>query len=124
MTNTREIIRNLRKNSTPAEKIFWEAVRSRRLDGFRFIRQHPIRCYVDDVKRTFIADFYCDAAKLVVEIDGPVHERQKDYDELRTLAIEQKNLRVVRFTNDEVENHLQEFLDTLKSYLYSPTASK
>jgi len=118
MSNTvREIIRNLRKKSTLAERIFWKAVRNRKIDRYKFLRQHPIRFVEDGKKRIFIADFYCDERKIVIEIDGPVHDRQKDYDELRTHVIERLGMRVVRFANDEVEHDVINVLFRLKEEL-------
>ena len=99
-------IRLLRKKSTEAECLFWNTVRARKMNGYKFLRQHPIRCHTIDGKRVFIAVFYCAEQKLVIEIDGPVHERQHDYDALRTHVIEQKGLKVIRFTNDEIQQDM------------------
>ena len=52
----------------------------------------------------FIADFYCNQINLVVEIDGGIHEQQKDYDKLRTEIINLYGIKVIRFTNDEIIN--------------------
>lgn len=52
----------------------------------------------------FIADFYCAEEKLVIELDGPVHEQQQDYDLLRTWIINQLGMKVIRFRNEELEN--------------------
>ena len=113
----RETIRDLRRKSKNAERIFWSAVRNRKIDGCKILRQHPIRCVVDGRKRIFIADFYCAERKLVVEIDGPVHDRQKDYDELRTQVIERLGMKVVRFTNGEVVRDSANVLRKLKEEL-------
>jgi len=87
---------SLRKRSTLAEKEFWKMVRNRQLFGLKFRRQHPLDLY--------LADFYCHALKLVVEIDGKIHNKEeiKTYDRERELQIKQKGLKVVRFTNEEV----------------------
>ena len=113
----RETIRTLRKNCTHAENIFWESVRNRRVLGCKFFRQHPVRFIIDGKKRFFIADFYCAEHKLVVEIDGAVHERQKDYDELRTFIMENKRLRVIRIKNEDVERDVRSVINTLKTLL-------
>ena len=102
----KEIIHSLRQNGTETESQFWNAVRNRKLKGYKFLRQHSIRCHTSEGNRIFIADFYCAERKLVVEIDGPVHTMQQDYDELRTQAIEQKGLKVIRFTNDEISRDI------------------
>ena len=86
--------RRLRRDQTLAEKALWKLVRNRRLGGFRFLRQHPIDRY--------IADFVCEAAKLVVELDGPVHDGREDYDERRTQTLELYGYHVLRFRNDQV----------------------
>ncbi len=78
---------------TPAERIVWELIRANRL-GHHFRRQQVIGGY--------IADFYCHAAALVVEVDGAVHDDQAEYDARRTAAFEMRGIRVVRFRNDEV----------------------
>jgi len=65
-------------------------------------------------KRFFIADFYCARLKLVLEIDGKIHERQKDYDQLRTFIINQLGIRVVRVTNEAVAE-TERFVEWLKT---------
>ena len=110
---TKDTTRLLRRRSTAAEKRFWQAVRNRRFKGMKFLRQHPICISIHNSERTFIADFYCAEKNLVIEVDGPVHDRQRDYDEARTAAIEILGLRVLRFTNGEVMNNIQEVLDRI-----------
>ena len=114
ITNT---ARTLRKESTPAERKFWQAVRNRRIEGFKFFRQHPIPFEMDGMKRFFIADFYCDERKLVVEIDGGMHERQKEYDAYRTFIINNLGMLVVRFTNEDVRYRMEEVVEKLRTYL-------
>ncbi|HEX9062748.1 MAG TPA: endonuclease domain-containing protein [Clostridia bacterium] len=101
--NISEITRELRKRQTKSEKAFWELVRNRNL-GEKFVRQFAISFEYEDKNRFFIADFYCHDKKLVVEIDGKIHEKQKDYDKLRTQIINQLGITVIRFTNEEIEN--------------------
>ena len=98
----KEAVRDLRRRQTPAESVLWEAVRNRKLNGCKFHRQHPIVFEYLGRERFLIADLYCHEARLVIELDGPIHVRQKDYDATRTLIIEQMGIKVVRFTNDEV----------------------
>ncbi len=74
-----EFARRLRKAATSAEDRLWERLRGSRLQGAKFKRQVPIDRYV--------VDFYCHAAKLVVEIDGKQHAWQDTYDEQRTAAL-------------------------------------
>ncbi len=110
-------IRSLRRNTTPAESKFWQIVRNRKINGYRFYRQHPIEFEMDGSKRFFIADFYCKQRKLVVEIDGGIHEYQKEYDSYRTFVIEQLDMRVVRFTNKEVRYEIEKVIEQLKENL-------
>ncbi len=106
----RQSCRDLRKNSTPAEKKFWQYVRHRQFKGYKFNRQHPIIFEIDNIKRYFVADFYCHELELVVEIDGGIHETQKDYDELRTKIIETLGIKVYRFSNEEVLDDIDSVL--------------
>ena len=105
--------RDLRRNATPAEIAFWEMVRDRKLNGYRFYRQYPIEFEIDGTTRHFIADFYCRQKKLVVEIDGGVHEGQQEYDRYRTFIITRLGMKVVRFSNDEVITHANDVLEYL-----------
>ena len=84
----------LRKNLTPAEKVLWQVVRNKQLGGYKFRRQHII-----DV---FIVDFVCIRAKLIIEVDGRIHDFQKAYDEARTKFLNTQGFRVIRFRNEEV----------------------
>ena len=113
----KEAVRSLRKNATPAECKFWQNVRNKKIDGIRFYRQFPIEFEIDGRKRFFIADFYCKQHKLVVEIDGGIHELQPEYDAYRSLIIEQLGLRVIRFTNDEVRFESDKVIEKLKDNL-------
>jgi very-short-patch-repair endonuclease len=92
---------------TPAEEWLWEALRGGRLDGLKFRRQQVIGGY--------IADFYCDAAGLVIEVDGPVHDTQAGLDQAREEAINLHGLRVLRFPNDRVLNQLPDVLAAIAS---------
>ena len=95
---SREYQLKLRKNQTPAEKVLWEVVRNKQLGGFKFRRQHII-----DV---FIVDFVCIKAKLVIEVDGKIHDLQKEYDEERTRYLNDYGFKVIRFKNEEVLNKI------------------
>ncbi|MFH0975082.1 MAG: DUF559 domain-containing protein [Spirochaetota bacterium] len=88
--------KELRQNMTEAEKIFWAAVRGRKFRKFKFRRQQIIE--------GFVVDFYCDALRLCVEIDGAVHDAEtaKKYDTERDKALKKHGLTMLRFTNDEV----------------------
>ncbi len=98
----------LRKRLTTSEKILWEELRKRKLNGLKFRRQHPISRYV--------LDFYCHEAKLGVELDGKYHEKksQKLYDKDRTENLEKHNIQIIRFTNEEVINSLSTVLNKIQ----------
>lgn len=97
-------VRELRRQQTESEAITWELVRNRKLDGRKFLRQHPIIYYYYRKPMYFVADFYCAEAKLVVEIDGPIHKFQEDYDEQRDFVLKQKGLRILRIKNEELND--------------------
>ena len=107
-----------RKVQTEAEKILWHCLRNRKLKGFKFRRQHPIA--------HFIADFFCLESNLVIEIDGSYHNERgrREYDEGRTFELDELNVKVIRFTNEEVigntEFVLREILKELESRTFSP----
>ena len=96
----------MRSHMTFAERCFWNAVKTDRFLGLHFRRQQVIH--------GFIADFYCEEINLVVEIDGGVHEQQKDYDRLRDCIINQHGIKVIRFPNEDVINHGERVMERLK----------
>lgn len=89
-----------RESPTYAEAILWKALKDKRLGGFKFRRQHPIRNY--------ILDFYCHATRLAIEVDGGYHQNaaQRDYDARRTADLLEIGISVIRFTNEDVINDL------------------
>ena len=111
-----ELARELRKNSTAAEKLLWEKLRNRQLNGVKFYRQHPL-IYEEDRGHLhfFIADFYCAEHRLVIELDGKIHEYQRNYDRERDLIIERLGLKVVRFKNGETDQ-MKKLLEKIESY--------
>ena len=110
-----ELARELRKNSTIAEKLLWEDLRNRQLNGVKFYRQHQL-IYEEDRGRLhfFIADFYCAEHSLVIELDGKIHEHQRNYDRERDLIIERLGLKVVRFKNEETAQ-MEKLLEKIES---------
>lgn len=107
---SKEKARDHRKNPTEAEAIMWEMLRDHKL-GYNIRRQHAID--------RFIVDFVCLEKKLVIEIDGPIHdkEEEKQNDDLRTAILNKLKYRVIRFTNDEVKFKIDEVLEKIKSEL-------
>jgi 5-methyltetrahydrofolate--homocysteine methyltransferase len=107
-TRLKELARDLRKNQTEAERILWANLRGDKLDGLSFRRQHIIGHY--------IADFVCLSAKLVIEVDGAIHQLPeiKDNDEHRTEVLNALGFEVIRFTNEQVISNLEGTLATIR----------
>ena len=97
--------RYLRQNMTPAEKKLWEALRGKKLVGLKFRTQHPLGF--------FILDFYCPSIKLAIEVDGGVHEKQEEYDITRMQLLNDYDIRVIRFRNEEILTDLSDVLDRI-----------
>ena len=111
------IARQLRKNMTPAEKLFWQHIRHEQFHQLRFLRQHPLFYSYNDHLKFFIADFYCHQLRLVIEIDGGIHESQKDYDVIRTDILQTMKLKVVRFKNEDVLNNIEKVLQRMEDLI-------
>ncbi len=108
--STKEIeaaARRLRQQLTVAETILWQALRGRQLGGLKFRCQHPVG--------RFIVDFYCPSSKLVIEVDGDIHNQQQEYDQVRTEQLQAFGYTVLRFTNDEVIQDLPSVLSRIES---------
>ncbi len=101
-----EKARENRKNPTPAEKRLWfEALQDKRLGGLKFTRQKPLDEY--------IVDFYCAELMLAIEIDGDSHAEQAEYDEQRTMRLNQLGIAVIRYGNRDVIENLAGVYDDL-----------
>jgi very-short-patch-repair endonuclease len=94
-----------RHQMTDEERTLWRHLRANRLHGFHFRRQQLID--------GFIVDFYCHAAGLIVEVDGPVHQQQAGYDAERDRVLAARDLRILRIRNEEVRQDLQGVLDRI-----------
>ncbi len=97
--------KELRKNMTPAEKILWEHLRAKRFHNLKFRRQQIIE--------GFIVDFYCHSLGLVIEVDGEIHNKQKDYDTERAKILSAKDLHILRFTNEQVTENIEVVLKAI-----------
>jgi very-short-patch-repair endonuclease len=97
----------LREQMTPQEWLLWQRLRTNRLDGLHFRRQVTID--------GFLPDFYCHSLGLVIEVDGKVHEKQQEYDTLRDSVIAARGLRILRFTNTEIETEMPKVIATIRS---------
>jgi len=100
----RKYRRQLRKQQTRSEKKLWAALRNRQVDGRKFRRQHSIG--------PFIIDFYCHQERLIIEVDGAIHDDpyRATYDSERQRALEAEGYRVLRFTNAMVRDHCDEVI--------------
>ena len=104
-TRRLEHARELRQDANVPEQLLWEALRSRRFKGFKFRRQHAIGPYV--------ADFYCAAASLIVELDGETHRDKADNDARRQAALERQELFVLRCANHEFYENFEGLLEKI-----------
>ena len=105
----REFARLLRGEQTDAEKKVWKLLRDRKCLGLKFRRQHVVE--------GFIADFYCHEYKLAIELDGKVHQKQKDYDKARDSIIESEGVMVIRIKNSEIERNPNIILRKINKFL-------
>ncbi len=113
----KQLARELRKNQTETERIFWELVRNRRFKGYKFTRQYPFRYEYNGIKKFFIVDFFCAEKKLVVEIDGGIHLQQREYDEVRSQILKsQYKVHILRFDNKEFDD-IETVKQKLEKYL-------
>ena len=103
-----------KRQPTPAERILWWQLRDSRLDGYKFRQQYRVENYR--------VDFYCAARKLVVELDGPIHEKQGSEDAERQQHLEQLGYRFMRFKNDQLTLNLPEVLTKIRDALDLSTA--
>ena len=100
--------RILRKTETRAEKLLWERLRNKQVDGLKFRRQHPIGY--------FVTDFYCHEIKHIIELEGTIHDvkDQKEYDIIRKELIEIWGFTVIEFKNKEIYNNIEKVNQTIK----------
>ncbi|GAA4198984.1 hypothetical protein GCM10022289_08580 [Pedobacter jeongneungensis] len=91
--------------------MMWQCLRNKKILNFKFRRQHPLHQY--------IADFYCHEAKLIIEIDGGIHNNpeNQEYDQNRTVELMKIGITVIRFTNEDVNNNLDEVIKVIKDHL-------
>jgi len=107
----RDIRRELRQNQTNAEEMLWCHLRNRQLLNVKFRRQYSIDRYV--------VDFYAPEFKLVIELDGPIHQRidQQDYDRERESHLELFGITILHFNNEELIEDTDKVLGTIKKTL-------
>jgi very-short-patch-repair endonuclease len=105
------IARKLRSSATDVEKLLWRHLRLKQIDGFKFRRQTPIGSYV--------VDFFCPTAKLIIELDGGQHAEQADIDAIRAAWLGAAGYRVVRFWNNDVLENIDGVLQHIQTTLAS-----
>ena len=103
--------RNLRENMTETEELLWKELRLKKLDGFKFRRQHPIGIH--------ILDFYCFNKKIGIKLDGGYHNvpTQQQADDYRTNILPKQNIRIIRFKNEEVSKNIKNVLGKIREHL-------
>ncbi len=106
------LAREMRHDPTLAEDRLWEEIRNRKLCDAKFRPQQPIECY--------IVDFFCKEASLIVEVDGDIHETQREDDAIRQTRLEALGLRVLRFSNEQVLAEIKGVLEVITEALPHP----
>jgi very-short-patch-repair endonuclease len=111
--------RELRRQATSSESLLWKEIRNRKLCGYKFLRQHPIfyNPYGSGVNY-YVADFYCDIKKTVIELDGLIHESNLEYDQFRDSEMVNLGLNILRIKNDELLD-IKDVLKKIETYLNS-----
>jgi len=105
--------RSLRQKATNTEALLWKYLSNKGMIGVKFRRQHPIK--------GFVLDFYCPQFKLAIEIDGKIHDNQKEQDRERQNIIEKTGITFLRFKNTDIMNNIDNVLRTIKRRLdFSP----
>jgi very-short-patch-repair endonuclease len=102
-----EVARGFRKEPTKSEAILWKALRGKQLDGVKFRRQQPIG--------PFVVDLYNSDYRLVIEVDGPIHDLQQEADHARQEILEMLGLKVLRLKAELIENNLPAALDMIRA---------
>jgi very-short-patch-repair endonuclease len=110
-----QIARQLRRDQTPTEALLWQRLRNRKCAGLKFKRQYRIG--------RFVVDFYCRELRLVVELEGGIHDwsEQQVYDGLRFEELRARGLRILRIRNEEVLNDVQDVLRRIQALTLNPS---
>ncbi|MDQ7009805.1 MAG: DUF559 domain-containing protein [Candidatus Gracilibacteria bacterium] len=109
ISRLKETRQKLRNGATEVEKIFWKELQGKKILGLKFRRQHSVGRY--------ILDFYCPKLKLGIELDGSVHDNREEYDNIRTEFLNNCDLDILRFSNNDIEKNLEKSLNNLTNYI-------
>lgn len=106
-----ETARELRKNMTDHERKLW----------YLFLKAYPVKIYKQRIIESFIVDFYCASARLVIEVDGSQHytTQGKEYDKERSKILESYDLKVIRFSNYEIDKEFSNVCEAIDSVIKS-----
>jgi very-short-patch-repair endonuclease len=111
-----QLARDLRNNLTDSERLLWERLKSKQVDGCKFRCQHPVYRY--------ILDFYCHEKLLAIEIDGDAHKDRKDYDEYRDDFLKSMGVLTLRFSNHDVMQDIDAVICKIKAELLQGDSSR
>jgi len=108
MTQQTQRSRELRRALTLAESLLWQELRYNKIGGLKFRRQQSID--------HFIVDFYCSEKRLLIEVDGEIHNLPENqaYDRERQIFLEALGLTIVRFTNHDIQNHMVDVINKIQ----------
>ena len=109
--------RELRRNMTEAEQVLWKELRNRKFFGLKFVRQHPlIYQVINNEPRYFIADFMCYEKRLIIEVDGDIHDFQVEEDQRREEILKSLDFKILRIRNEETVNH-EKVMEKIKTFI-------
>ncbi len=108
--------RKLRRDMTPQERKLW----------YLFLRKYPVKVYKQRIIDSFVVDFYCASAKLVIELDGSQHytDRGQVYDEKRSICFSRYGLEVLRFSNTDVDQRFNEVCEKIHTTIQDRRADR
>ena len=119
----KRLSRKLRRRQTGYERLLWAKLKDRQIEGYKFLRQHPLLYdrQGNDLK-FFVPDFYCPKAKLVIEVDGAYHDNARTFDQWREENIRALGIKIIRFKNEEI-GEMEKVLEKIRGMLPTPTPS-
>jgi very-short-patch-repair endonuclease len=113
-----EYARELRRKATQEERKMWKLLRDKKFNNLKFYRQYPIVISSSyNGKEFYIADFYCHTIRLILEIDGQIHNKQKVYDRARDNTLNELGYHILRISNLEVCSQNEDVLNILTNFI-------